>query len=228
MPRGKQYIPVRDDDFFNFQGNLVNIVVTNAAAWGIPAPSVAALVARRASFEPLYTTAQNKTTRRRADVVAFRQSRKLYEKEIRAFVKAYLAANPLVTDEQRSEMALTIRDIEPTPRPKIATIPIIGLKAMGGGSIEVRCQVTTDQTRFSMHPAADGIETMYTLLPVGEVPPEGHEDCKKTQVSKKARFTISLGDKNAGQRFYGFFRWVNQSNPQNSGDWSPAQTVVIA
>jgi len=224
----KRYIPLRDDDFFNFQGNLVNIVVTNKVAWGISDSAVNPLVARRASFEPLYTTAQDKTTRNRADVLAFRQSRKLYEKEIRTFVKAYLLYNPLVTDEQRMEMALTIRDIEPTPRPKIATIPIIGLRSMGGGDIEVRARVTTDQTRFSMHPAADGIETMYTLLPVGEVPPEGHEDCKKTQVSKKARFIISAGDKNAGQRFYGFFRWANQTNPQNSGPWSPAQTVVIA
>ena len=228
MPRGKQYVPKRDDDFFNFQGNLVNIVATNAAAWGIPAPSVSRLVAGRVSFEPLYTTAQDKTTRSRVDVLAFRQSRKLYEKEIRAFAKAYLMFNPAVRDEQRMEMALTIRDIEPTPRPKIATIPIIGLKSMGGGDIEVRARVTTDQTRFSMHKAADGIECGYVLVPVGEMPPEGQKDAKKTLVSKKARFIISAGDEQAGQRFYGFFRWVNQSNPANSGPWSPAQTVVIA
>jgi hypothetical protein len=225
---GKKYIPTTDDNFFNFQGNLVNIVVINAPAWGIPAPSVAALVARRASFEPLYTTAQDKTTRNRADVLAFRQSRKLYEKEIRIFVKAWLMFNPLVTDEQRMEMALTIRDIEPTPRPKIATVPIIGLKAVGGGSIEVRARVTTDQTRFSMHKAADVIECRYVLVPIGEMPPEGWDDCPKTQVSKKARFIIPTGAKGIGQRLYGFFRWVNQSNPANNGDWTNAQNVAIA
>jgi len=228
MPRGKQYIPVRDDDFFNFQGNLVNIVVTNKVAWGIPDSAVNPLVARRASFEPLYTTAQDKTTRNRADVLAFRQSRKLYEKEIRTFVKAYLLYNPLVTDEQRMEMALTIRDIEPTPRPKIATIPIIGLRSMGGGDIEVRARVTTDQTRFSMHPAADAVECGYVLVAIGEVPPDDPESMAKTIESKKARFIIHGGAKNVGQRFYGFFRWVNLTNPANNGPWSNAQTVVIA
>ena len=39
----KRYMPAKDDDFFNFHGNLVNAVVANAVAWGIPAPAVAAL-----------------------------------------------------------------------------------------------------------------------------------------------------------------------------------------
>jgi hypothetical protein len=228
MATKKRYIPVKDKDFFVFQGNLVNIVVTNAPAWGIPAPAVAALVARRAEFEPLFTIAENKTTRRRADVVAFRQSRKLYEKEIRAFVKAWLINNPLVTDEQRSEMALTIRDTEPTPRGKIDVIPYVNLKAIGGGDVQVRCRTEKDQTRASMHPLADAIECRYILVPVGEMPPAGQKDAKNTQVSRKARFTVSLGDEQAGQRFYGFFRWANLTNPQNSGPWSPTQTVIIA
>ena len=228
LKKGYNYIPKRDDDFFNFQGNLVNIVVINAAGWGIPAPAVAALVARRAEFEPLYTTAQNKTTRRRADVVAFRECRKTYEKEIRAFVKAWLINNPLVTDEQRSEMALTIRDIEPTPRGKIEVVPYIFLKALGGGVIEVRSQTEKDATRVSMHPLADGIECRWLLVPKGEMPPEGQEDAKKTVVSRKARFTIDCGDKNAGDSFYGFFRWTNTSIPANSGLWTKALRAVVA
>jgi hypothetical protein len=229
MPVRKKYIPVRDDDFFTFQGNLVNIVVTNAAAWGIPAPSVAALVARRAEYEPLYLKSQDKGSRTRADVLANRQSRKLYEKEIRKFVKSWLISNDLVPDTKRVEMGLTIRDIEPTPRPKIVTFPIIGLRSVGGGSIEVRARVTTDQTRFSMHPAADAIECKFVFVPAGEMPPEDPETCPKTLVSKKARFIIPCGVKNAGQSFYGFFRWVNQSIPANSGDWTTkAQGAVIA
>ena len=36
MARKKDFIPRRDDDFFNFQGKLVNMVVANQVAWGIP------------------------------------------------------------------------------------------------------------------------------------------------------------------------------------------------
>jgi hypothetical protein len=224
----KRYIPLRDDDFFNWQGNFVNLVVTNAVDWNIPPDEVTALTTRRAEFEPLYTTAQNKTTRNRADVLAFRQSRQTYEKEIRAFVKAYLLYSPSVSDEERRQLALTVRDTEPTPRGKITSFPIIGLKGIGGGDIEVRCRVTTDQTRFSMHSLADAVECKYILVPKGEMPPESQKDAKTTVVSKKARFIISCGDEQAGESFWGFFRWVNLTNPANSGPWTKAQKVVIA
>jgi len=224
----KKYVPTKDAEFFAFQGNLANYVVTNAVIWGISAPAVAALVARRASFEPLYTIAQNKTTRRRADVQAFRQSRQLYEAEIRAFVKAYLMFNPLVTDAQRVEMALTVRDSELTPRGAINSKPYMDLNAVGGSSITVRARVTTDQTRASMHPLADAIECRYTFVPVGEMPPESWDDCPKTAVSKKALFKIFCGAKAIGQRFYGFFRWVNESNPAHNSDWTNAISVVVS
>jgi hypothetical protein len=227
MSRKQSYMPKKDKDYYVFQGNLVNIVVANAPAWGIPAPAVAALVARRAAYEPLYLKAENKTTRTRVDVLAHRQMRKVYEKEISVFVKAYLFT-PLVTNEDRLSMGIPPRDIEPTPRGKIETIPVVGLTAMGGGDLKVRCQVTTDATRYSRHPLADGIEVKYTWVPKGEMPPEKPEDCKNALVSKKAQFIIHCGPGNAGETFYGFFRWVNLTTPANSGQWSNFIKVVIA
>jgi hypothetical protein len=228
MARTKDWIPKRDDDFFNKQEAYLDRVNTNKVAWGIPAGAVNVLTVLRAEYEPLYQIVQDKKNRTGGDVAAHRDCRKRYQKALRAFHKEWVLNNSLISVADRVILVGKDRDIEPTPRPKIATIPIIGLKSMGGGDIEVRCRVTTDQTRFSMHPAADGIECGYVLVPVGEMPPEGQKDAKKTLVSKKARFIIHCGDEQAGQRFYGFFRWANQSNPQNNGPWSPAQTVVIA
>jgi len=229
MPIRKQYVPKRDDDLFNFQGNLVNIVVTNAVAWGIPAPAVAALVARRAEYEPLYHKAQDKGNRTSADVRAHIRVRDLYKKEIRAFAKEYLMFNSSVLDEDRRRMLLTVRDTEPTPRGKITTIPYVLVKSVGGGTIEVRVRVEKDQTKASMHPLADAVEVKYLLVPAGEMPPEDPDTCPKQQTSKKARFTIPCGVKNAGQSFYGFFRWVNLTTPANSSDWTTkALGAVIA
>jgi hypothetical protein len=228
MARKRTYIPKRDDDFFNFQAKLVNMVVANAPAWGIPAPAVAALVARRAAYEPLYHKAQEKKDRTAGDVDRHRQMRKIYEKEIQTFVNAYLRFNPLVPRDNLIEMGIPPRDIEPTPRGKIETIPVVGLTAMGGGDLKVRCQVTTDATRYSRHPLSDGLEIKYTWVPKGEMPPEAPEDCNKMLTSSKAMFIIHCGPKNAGETFYGFFRWFNRTNDANSGPWSKAISVVIA
>lgn len=228
MARRIGYIPRRDDDFFNFQGKLVNEVVTNATPWGIPAPDVAALVTRRAAYEPLYTKAQEKKDRTAGDVDRHRQMRKTYEKEIQIFVNAYIRYNSLISRDERIEVGIPPRDTEPTPRGKINTFPIIGLRGLGGGDIKARCRVTTDQTRYSRHPLADGIEVKYTWVPKGELPPEKPEDCKNALVSKKAQFIIHCGPGNAGESFYGFFRWVNLTTPANSGQWTKAINVVIS
>ena len=220
-------MPRQDKDFYPFQGNLVNIVVINAVAWGIPAPAVAALVARRAAYEPLYVKAQNKDTRTPTDVLAHRQMRQVYEKEITVFVKAWLYS-PLVTDLDRKMMGIPPRDMEPTPRGKIPTIPVVELLPIGGGDIKSSCRVTRDQTRPNRHPLADGVEVQYTWVPKGEMPPEKPEDAKHTLFSKKAQFIIHCGPGNAGETFWGFFRWANLSVPANSGQWSDAIKKVIA
>ena len=223
----RAYMPRQDKDFYPFQGNLVNIVVINAPVWGIPAPDVAALVARRAAYEPLYVKAQNKDTRTPTDVLAHRQMRQVYEKEITVFVKAWLYS-PLVTDLDRKMMGIPPRDMEPTPRGKIPTIPVVELLPIGGGDLKSGCRVTRDQTRPSKHPLADGVEVQYTWVPKGEMPPEKPEDAKHTLFSKKAQFIIHCGPGNAGETFWGFFRWANLSVPANSGQWSDAIKKVIA
>jgi len=227
MVRKGDYIPKRDDDFFNFQGNLDNEVVANAVAWGILAAAVAALVARRAVYEPLYTKSQNKGNRTQADVLAHRQMRNVYEKEIRVFDKAYLMFNPLVTDEDRRRMRLTVRDIEPTPRPEITTAPIVGLKGMESGRIEVRCRVTTDQTRPSMPKAANEVAVNYILVERGDIAPENPEKCPEKIIISKSKFIIDAGAENAGKQFYGFFRWMNTSRLDRSGPWSKVHTVIV-
>ena len=226
MSRNQNYIPKRDDDFYTFQANLVNYVVTNAVAWAIPPAEVTALSTRRAAYEPLYLKIQIKTTRTRSDVMAHRQMRKIYEKEIRVFVKAYLY-NPLVTDQNRMDMGIPPRDLEPTPRAKIETVPVVEQISIGGGDIKNRIKVTSDQTRYSRHPLADGIEVQYTWVPKGEMPPEKPEDCKNTLVSKKAQFIIHCGPGNAGETFYGFYRWVNLTTPANSGQWTTKPKGVV-
>ncbi|MFH1227322.1 MAG: hypothetical protein V1701_05400 [Planctomycetota bacterium] len=226
--RGSDWIPNRDDDFFSLQSNLVKKSEANKTAWGIPDSAVNPLVARRAEYEPRYHKSQEKNARTSVDVLAHRQSRKLYEKEIRVFAKAYLMFNPLVSPANKISMGLTVYDTEPSPRPVISDIPISFLEPLGGGTIKVTCRRETDQTRPSMHPDADGIECRYTFVPKREMPPKSWEDCSRTQTSKKARFIISCGVENAGHSFYGFFRWVNLTNPTNSGPWSNAQGAVIA
>lgn len=228
MAGKRDYMPKKDDDFFSFQGQMVNKVQANKAAWGIPDPAVDVLVNHRTVYEPLYYKSQNKTNRTSVDVLAHRQERKSYEKDIRAFVNAHIRFNGLISDSERLSIGVPPRDTEPSPKPKINDIPVVGLEPKGGGWIDVRCRTETDQTRDSMHKDADVIECRYVLFQVKGLPPNDPAKCPEVITSTRAHFIIKCGDENAGQRFYGFFRWANLTNPDNSGPWTNALTVVIA
>jgi len=229
MAKSKDWMPKQDDDIFNKQKAYFERVETNKTAWGIPDTAIDPLLDLQAEYEPLYWKIQDKKNRTGADVASYRDCKKRYIKAWRAFHKEWVVNNSKIPVADKVILVGKERDTEPTPRGKIATFPIIGLKGIGGGEIEVRCRVTTDQTRFSMHTLADAVECKYIFVPTGEMPPEDPDACPKTQTSKKARFIISCGVKNAGQSLYGFFRWANLTNPQNSGPWTTkAQGVVIA
>jgi hypothetical protein len=231
MPKRRYFIPLKDGDFFNFQGQMVNKVQAKKADWDIPDSAVDVLVNHRMVYEPLYHKSQSKNSRTTIDVVAHRRERKAYEKDIRKFVNARIRFNDLMTDSDRISIGVPARDTEPSPKPKINDIPFVGLTPLGGGWIKVTCKRETDENRPSMHDFADVIECRYTLVliqPGVRKPWPTLDDCKEVITSTKAHFIIKCDDKNAGQHFYGFFRWANLTNPQNSGPWSNAKTVVIA
>lgn len=228
MPKKRRYIPRKDDDFFNFQGNLVDKVVAHKAAWGIPDTAVAPLVARLVEYEPLYHKAQNKTTRNRSDVLAHRQTRTTYEKEIRTLARQYLFNSPLVSDTERVNLGLTVRDLKPSPSQPISDVPVVVLRPLGGGDIEVRVKPTKDKTMPSIHPDANLIEYRYVMVESGKALPDDADACPMGDSQTRAKFIIKCGTKNTAKRFYGFFRWLNSHRPRQEGPWSDAQPVVIA
>ena len=149
-------IPLNDDDYFNFQGKLGDMVVANAVAWGIPAPAVAALVARRAEYEPLYQKSQEKGDRTRGDITRHRNKRKLYEKEIRGFINRYLMPNQDVPPDMMVEMGIPRRDTEPTPIPPdyAANLapPFLGLDWSKRGQVTVHFGVNPSNEKFNAKP----------------------------------------------------------------------------
>jgi hypothetical protein len=95
---------------------------------------VAALVARRAEYEPsLYHKTQDKNTRTKNDVVVHRRCRKVYEKELRDFHNEWIDGNNSIAVQDKLILGGREKDIEPTPRGKIELVPYIFLKALGGG-----------------------------------------------------------------------------------------------
>ena len=223
----RDFVPTRNADFYTWEGNLCDMTSTNKTAWHVADTAATALLAQQVIYEPLFEAIANKGNRTSGDVLAHKEGRATYEKYLRAFVKEHLEFNSNITDDERRQLGLNVRKAR-SPKSAITIAPIVGLKSMVGGEIDVVCRVEHDQTRGSMHPDATAVECKYVAIPVGDMPPDDPDATMKTESSKKAHFIIKAGPKNVGLRFYGFFRWANESNKANSGPWGNAQSVIIA
>ena len=228
MAKKVDWIPKRDDDFYNKQKSYLELVVANKLAWGIPDTAIDPLLDLQTEYVPLYETVQDKKNRTGADVAAHRDCRKRYQTALRAFHKEWVVNNSKISVADKVILVGKERDTEPSPGPVITDIPVVALRAQGGAEIEVRVQTTRDATRYSMHPAANLIEYRFAIVEPGDIPPVDAEDYPKKDVSSRAKFIVKLGTKNTGKRFYGLFRWVNTKRPKQEGPWSEATSVVIA
>ena len=114
----QDYIPKTDKDFDTFQGTIWDNIVAHqpgtASAWGYPQQRVNAMGTKKNRWDAAWLIAKNKKNRTSGDVIEKDEAREDFEKDIRNFVNDWLAFNDLITDKQRTEMGLHIRDTQPT------------------------------------------------------------------------------------------------------------------
>ncbi len=228
MPKMQDWIPTQNKAFRDKQDVYFALVVANKVAWGIPDAAIAPLLVLQTEFIGLYNIIKDREKRTAAQVADFNDCKKRYAKAWRLFHKAWVAFNPAISKQDMIDLVGKDYDPEPSPHPPIDDIPLVGLRAQGGGDLEFRCRVTEDKTMASMHPAANLIEFRFTILEVGDIPPTDENDYPKRDVSSRAKFVLALGLKSTGKKFWGIFRWVNIRKPRTAGHWTEPLSVIIA
>ncbi len=224
MSKKKDYIPRVDAAFNDWQLNLLVLIVANAVSWAITAGDVTALSALQTIFGPLYAKFAVKGTRSKADVKAYKDSRKAFKAAIRKFVKQWLANNSLVADEQRVKLGIPVPDGSRTPRPKITDVPSVIVSNQKGSVERLQFRAQADSDRPSLHPEANGVEIHYAV----DKTVTTIDDCDKVVIISKATVRIPMDPVKAGKMFTGYARWINSSDPGKSGPYTPPFNGRIA
>lgn len=103
--------------------------------------------------------------------------------------------------------------------------PIVGLRNMGGGMIDVRVRRTSDATRNSM---LKGFMIELRWL-AGPPPPSTPDDLVLIhELSSKSRFQVVAGMANLGKTFYCYARWRHKTNPAILSPWANLMQIIIA
>ena len=153
---------------------------------------------------------------------------------------------PGITQADRDTFNIHERDTTPTKRGKIDDTPVVQLEPTAVATVKIRVRTSHDAARSSIHPLADGVEIRYALVAptssnIGsgdseQIPaptsktivPTMPDEAPLSYVSTKALFLLELPETASGKRLYGFLRWINQTDPRNSGPWTTVmQTNVL-
>jgi hypothetical protein len=215
------YIPASDADFDAWQQNLVNYVVANAAALGVPPAEVTSIQGFNGSWGTKYPAANTASAAANAATQEKNDCRSDYEDFLRPFVSR-MQSNPSITDAQRQAMAIRVRLTSrtavgaPTSRP-VATIDT---------SQRLRHTINfVDELTPTSRAKPDGVQGCEIWMKVGDPAPAGPNDVHYLALDTRTPYTVEFEAGDAGKTAYYMLRWL--STRAEPGPWSATVSGTI-
>jgi hypothetical protein len=212
------YIPQSDGAFLEWGKILVTYASPKLAVFNIPVEALTPIQAQLTAFETAFNTAQN-PNRGKVDVLNKNEARDALKLSIRAFVKAYLAYNPAVSDADRENMGLPLHDSTRTSVPVPTTIPELELDSSTIRQISVHFRDAGSDKRgkpVGIH----GVELRWALL---DNPPSSVEDLTKSAFDTASPYMFKFDEADRGKSLYICPCWEN-----NKGEKGPFGEIVKA
>lgn len=215
------FIPRSDAEFNIWQGNLLVLVDTNTAVWGILAADVTALKTKQTAWITAFTKASNKQNRSAADVRAKDDAREPYEKGLRSFIAQWLANNNKVTDSDRERMDITVKSGTRTP----VAIPVSMPVATVDFSVRQQHSLFFVDSATNGKAKPDGVQGCEVWMKNGGEAPKTDADFSYVGIDTKSPYVISFSVSDIGKTVYYRMRWINKRG--QTGPWSSTISAIV-
>ncbi|MDR1339100.1 MAG: hypothetical protein LBK58_03475 [Prevotellaceae bacterium] len=210
MASGSDYIPSNDGKFLAWVEFLFTYVQSHGGTWQIPPTEVSRIVLLIANYKAAYKKAEapNHGT---GDTQAKNEARKTLEKEVRNFVKEYLANNHFISNEDRKDMGIPVHDDKPSPAPIPTDMPAgkVDFSRHRQHVLHVKAGSLTGKSK---PPHVHGFEVWRKI----GTDPEGKFEY--VGFSSRSTFLMDYDEKLVGQTVSYRVRWMNSRN--QPGPWN--------
>lgn len=199
------YIPARLENYESFARNLYDKLTADAAAYGTTDDAIIPFAAAYEVFAAAFAKANDPATRTRPVIAGRDTARDQLTEQIRPLV-ATLQASPVMTDEKREELEITIRDNTPTPVPVPTEQPKLLIEPPLATTIHFKV-ANADGKRARPEGATGTL--VYTYL--GDVAPTDTTQWQFRGLSTKYKNELSFpADTPPGSRVFLSACWVNR------------------
>jgi len=219
------YIPHGQAVFFNWQDNYVSVLAADSVGWGIPPADLTALQDLQTIYVAAYHTGskEQKLTRTSGHVQAFITAEKNYVAGIRKFNSQWITRNPLVTDAQKVDLGVTVRDTVPTRIDAVNFAPQLVVDKISGGVHTLRFRNPEDPSSKKM-PKGQRI-ILRTAVGANDIP---EDQIQWTGFLTVKRFLYDVhyteGDKGKTAYYNAYY----ESNRGERGPWGDVIDAIVA
>jgi hypothetical protein len=140
------FIPSRGADLVNWSANFNTLIGATPTAYGLTTAQATAYGTAHTAYANAYSTATDPSTRTKSTIITKDVTRASLVALARQLARI-IQANPAVTPAQKADLGLTVREVEPSPRPAPATPPDIDVISMMGSTVKIRLHDATTASR---------------------------------------------------------------------------------
>jgi hypothetical protein len=214
------YVPAGDEKLLDFAKNLAAYALANYARWGVPSPDPL-ITSPTGAYETALRAAL-KPNRGKVDVLAKNDAKKTLDKAIRVYVQAYLARNPLVTDEDKAAMGLPIYKTTRSPIPAPSTAPQLFIDTGTRRRLVITYR-DEGSGRREKPAGVHGIEVRWAVL---DAPPAHISALAHSSFDTNPPLIIDFEEDQRGKRVYLAGRWEIEREGEK-GPFGAIEEAVI-
>lgn len=215
----KDYIPHKDSELVAWSANFSEQLAVHSPAWQVPSDEVADLQTANSAFAALH--AQADSPAKNSVIVARKNAaRKTLVKKIRDLVNFRLK-NPIITDDQRVELGLHVRDTTPTTIPAPKTRPELDLDVLDFRRIKVVFRDQGSSSKAKPY-GVNGAVIVYAVL---DTPPADQSALTRSTLATRTPHTLEFTEEERGKTVYVAICWQNEKGEK--GPWSEIESAIV-
>jgi hypothetical protein len=192
----KSYLPTTDAGLLNWGQNFSDLVVATPADFGLTVPQATGFQELFNLYQAAYSIAITPSTRTSSAIAAKNAARTKLKDDARLLV-SIIQGQKTVTDQQKIDLGITVRDTEPTPVPPPVDPPEMDIMKVTGRTVQIRLH--NDNVLQRKKPV--GVKGAAVFSWVGDTPPDNLDDWRfegnttKTLIDIDFPMTVPAGSK---------------------------------
>ncbi len=199
------FIPSKEAELVTWSTNFDAQINNDPPALGLTVVQTGGYSTLHAAFVAAFQASQDHSTRTPSSILAKNDAKEALVANARALARI-IQACPTVTDQQRSDLGLTVRDPEPTPVPAPGTLPLVSVVEVQHGSHTIRL---ADMDSPSSRAKPAGVAGAEVFVFIGDNPPADMTTCQLRQLTTRNQLEITYQPEDSGKMAYIAARWYN-------------------